>query len=86
MKKKFIDWLNGVVDRAIQSEAWQRKAHAEARLEILRERCDTYEKAITRRHGEIIELRALLAQAGALAVKYKNKADELEARIAAALT
>lgn len=93
MKKKFIDWLNGVVDRAIQSEAWANRRDALDRLETIRERCEVYEDTIFRRNAEITRLKQQYAElnlcrvnAEERAVKYACMADELEARIANALT
>lgn len=63
MKKKLITWFNGVVDRAIASEAWRRKREAEDRVETLRDRCDIYEAAHERLVGDNQRLLLQLAQA-----------------------
>jgi hypothetical protein len=89
MKKKLINWINGVVDRAIQSEAWQRKQHAEHREQVILERCVAFERIINRRNAEIDRLLDTIHAkedsfklANAQAQSFKQKAAELEARIA----
>jgi hypothetical protein len=78
MKKKLVNWLNGVVDRAIQSEAWQRWEEAEERAEHWRDRAEAF-------YAHIERLRQALHDEGKRAEHYKAKAEELEARIANAL-
>jgi hypothetical protein len=79
VKRKLIAWLTARVDACLQSEAWQRYKAEQERAEAYHDRANTFEI-------QIAGLRQALHNEGKRAEHYKAKADELEARIANALT
>lgn len=46
MKKKLIAWLTARVDALLVTEAWACKRWAEAELDTIRQRCESYERTI----------------------------------------